>query len=100
MQVKFQQSLNEIQKLMNENSEKNQKLEVDNREMTTKFKTILSQYEEREKQMDRINKQMELVTQLNEAKLAKARVESLAEKEAFLKQASVLEDTIIILKVT
>lgn len=83
---------------MNENSEKNQKLEVDNREMTTKFKTILSQYEEREKQMDRINKQMELVTQLNEAKLAKAKIEALAEKEAFLKQASVLEETINILK--
>lgn len=83
---------------MNENSEKNQKLEVDNCEMTSKFKTILSQYEEREKQMDRINKQMELVTQLNEAKLAKSKVEGLAEKEAFLKQASVLEDTIVILK--
>lgn len=48
--------------------------------------------------MDRINKQMELVTQLNEAKLAKATIESLTEKEAFLKQAQVLEETISILK--
>jgi chromosome segregation ATPase len=97
-QAKFQLSLNEIQKLMNENSEKNQKLEHDNQEMSNKFKTILTQYEEREKQMDRINKQMELVTQLNEAKLAKSHVESLAEKEAFLKNTAILEETISILK--
>lgn len=97
-QLKFQQSLNEIQKLMNENSEKNKKLEDDNREMSQKFKHILSQYEEREKQMDRINKQMELVTQLNEAKLAKAGVEAQAEREAYIKQMNVLEDTIKILK--
>lgn len=83
---------------MNENSEKNKKLETDNQEMSTKFKTILAQYEEREKQMDRINKQMELVTQLNEAKLAKVNIEALAQKEAFLKQTSILEDTILILK--
>jgi len=97
-QVKFQHSLNEIQKLMNENSEKNKKLEEDNQEMSLKFKGILNQYEEREKQMDRINKQMELVTQLNEAKLSKATVESMAEKEAFLKQTAILEETITILK--
>lgn len=83
---------------MNENSEKNKKLETDNQEMSMKFKNILAQYEEREKQMDRINKQMELVTQLNEAKLQKSNIESLAEKESFLKQCSILEDTIIILK--
>lgn len=83
---------------MNENSEKNKKLEQDNQEMSQKFKHILSQYEEREKQMDRINKQMELVTQLNEAKLQKSNIESLAEKESFLKQAAILEDTIVILK--
>jgi Myosin-like coiled-coil protein len=63
---------------MSENSDKNKKLEIDNHEMSNKFKTILTQYEEREKQMDRINKQMELVTQLNEAKLAKSHIESLA----------------------
>ena len=83
---------------MNENSDKNKKLEHDNQEMSQKFKHILAQYEEREKQMDRINKQMELVTQLNEAKLAKAKVESLAERETFLKQVNILEETINLLK--
>lgn len=42
-------------------AEKNLKLEQDNLEMGQKFKKILSQYEEREKQMDRINKQMEVI---------------------------------------
>lgn len=97
-QAKFQESLSEIQKLMNENSDKNKKLEHDNQEMSQKFKHILTQYEEREKQMDRINKQMELVTQLNEAKLAKASVEALAERETFLKQVNILEETINLLK--
>lgn len=97
-QAKFQHSLNEIQKLMNENSEKNQKLEKDNQEMSQKFKHILTQYEEREKQMERINKQMELVTQLNEAKLAKSSVQAMAERESFTKQVAVLEETIKILK--
>lgn len=83
---------------MNENAEKNQKLEKDNQEMSNKFKTILTQYEEREKQMDRINKQMELVTQLNEAKLAKSHIELLSEKEVFLKNSAILEETIAILK--
>lgn len=97
-QKKFQQSLQEIQSLMNENSEKNKKLEEDNREMSTKFKHVLTQYEEREKQMDKINKQMDLVTQLNDAKLAKASVEALAEREGYRKQTAVLEETIVILK--
>lgn len=70
-QTKFQKSLNEIQKLMTENSEKNQKLELDNKEMSSKFKYILEQYEQRELQMDKVNKQMELITQLNEAKMEK-----------------------------
>lgn len=83
---------------MNDNSEKNKKLELDNREMSEKFKTIMVHYEEREKQMDRINKQMELVTQLNEAKMQKSLVENLAEKEGLVKQIKLLEETITIIR--
>lgn len=120
-QEKFQKSLGEIQMMMNENTEKNDKLKQDNLEMSNKFKYILDQYEQREFQMDKINKQMELVTQLNEAKLAKAvssfcspmvlkilvscslffnfqRVEAQAEKEKHLKETAILEETIKILK--
>lgn len=60
-QEKFQSSLNDIQLLMTENAEKNLMLEKENQSMGQKFKQILAQYEEREKQMDRINKQMEVI---------------------------------------
>lgn len=83
---------------MNENSDKNKKLEQDNLQMSSRFQSILSQNGEREKQIDRINKQMELVTELNEAKLSKTVAESKAERESFLKQTSILDETIIILK--
>lgn len=80
-QNKFQKSLNEIQVLMSENNDKNLKLKADNQEMTDKFKFILEQYELREQQMEKINKQMDLVQQLSEAKIAKAEIEAQAERE-------------------
>ncbi|XP_058815781.1 alpha-taxilin [Topomyia yanbarensis] len=89
-QAKFQKSLNEIQSVMNENNEKNLQLKEDNMEMAKKFKFILEQYELRDQQMDKMNKQMDLVTQLNEAKLAKAQMESAAEKEKFLAEKEII----------
>lgn len=83
-QVKFQKSLNEIQALMNDNNEKNMKLKQDNQEMTDKFKYILEQYELREQQMEKINKQLELVQQLSDAKVAKIQIEMQAQKEQFV----------------
>jgi Myosin-like coiled-coil protein len=83
-QAKFQKSLNEIQALMNDNNEKNMKLKDDNTEMSKRFQFLLSQYELRDEQMEKINKQMDLMTQLNEAKLAKAYVEGAAEREKVL----------------
>lgn len=84
-QAKFQKSLNEIQSLMTDNNDKNQKLKQDNQEMTDKFKYILEQYELREQQMEKINKQLELVQQLSDAKVAKAQMEAHAEREQLLK---------------
>ena len=49
-----------------------------------RFKFILEQYELRDQQMDKMNKQMELVTQLNDAKLAKLQMQANSEKEQFL----------------
>uniref|UniRef100_A0A182QVR1 Alpha-taxilin n=1 Tax=Anopheles farauti TaxID=69004 RepID=A0A182QVR1_9DIPT len=89
-QEKFQQSLNDIQAVMNENNDKNMKLKEDNMEMAKKFKVILEQYELRDQQMDKMNKQMELVTQLNDAKLAKLQMEANNQKEQFLAEKLVL----------
>ncbi|EAT46459.1 AAEL002374-PA [Aedes aegypti] len=89
-QAKFQKSLNEIQAVMDENNQKNQQLKDDNMEMAKKFKFILEQYELRDQQMDKMNKQMDLVTQLNEAKLAKANMEAAAEREKFLAEKEII----------
>ncbi|XP_062546412.1 alpha-taxilin [Armigeres subalbatus] len=89
-QTKLQKSLNEIQTVMDENNQKNLQLKEDNMEMAKKFKFILEQYELRDQQMDKMNKQMDLVTQLNEAKLAKANMETAAEKEKFLAEKEII----------
>lgn len=89
-QTKFQKSLNEIQAVMDENNQKNLQLKEDNMEMAKKFKFILEQYELRDQQMDKMNKQMDLVTQLNEAKLAKANMETAAEREKFLAEKEII----------
>jgi hypothetical protein len=69
---------------MNDNNEKNQKLKEDNTEMSKRFQFLLEQYELRDQQMEKINKQMDLMTQLNEAKMAKAALEGSAEREKIL----------------
>lgn len=46
---------------------------------------MAEQYELREKQMEKINEQISLETQLNEAKMAKAQMEKTIEKEISLK---------------
>ncbi|XP_069689808.1 gamma-taxilin-like isoform X2 [Periplaneta americana] len=84
--AKFQSTLNEITALMQQNNEKNSKLREDNLEMTKKFKTVCEQYELREQQVEKITKQMQLEAQLADAKLAKAKMEMAAEKEALLKE--------------
>lgn len=50
-----------------------------------RFKYLAEQYEIREKQLEKINEQINLETQLNEAKLAKAKMEATIEKEILLK---------------
>jgi len=94
-QAKFQKSLNEIQTLMNDNNEKNMKLKQDNQEMTDKFKYILEQYELREQQMEKINKQLELVQQLSDAKVAKAQMEAQAERAQLQAEKEFLETELL-----
>lgn len=44
--------------------------------------------------MAKISKQMDLVSELNDAKLAKCKVEAQADKEKFMTEVKILEDTI------
>lgn len=50
-----------------------------------RFKYLAEQYELREKQLGKINEQIELESKLNEAKIAKAKMEATIEKEILLK---------------
>lgn len=85
-QAKFQKALNEITIMMNENNDTNKKLRDDNAEMSKKFKYILEQYELREQQVEKMNKQLDLANQLADAKYAKVQVESSVEKEIMLRE--------------
>lgn len=63
MELNCDESIHPLLNLFLE-AEKNLMLEKENQSMGQKFKQILAQYEEREKQMDRINKQMEVTGHL------------------------------------
>lgn len=84
-QAHFQKSINDIFTTLGKNNEENAKLKEANLEMTKKFKFLAEQYELREQQLGKINEQIHLEAQLNEAKLAKTKMEATIEKEILLK---------------
>ncbi|KAF4522435.1 hypothetical protein B566_EDAN012335 [Ephemera danica] len=73
LSARFNVTLNEITTLMQQNTEKNNKLRDENRELAEKFKTLCEQYELREQQVEKLLKQNQLETKLSETKLAKAK---------------------------
>lgn len=85
-QAHFQQSINEIFTTLGKNNDENLKIKEANMEMTKKFKFLAEQYELREKQLEKLNEQIKLETQLNEAKLAKVQMEATIEREILLKE--------------
>lgn len=84
--AKFQATLSEITTLMQQNNENNSKLRDENIEMQNKFKSVCEQYELREQQVEKISKQMQLESQLADAKLAKVKIEMVAEKEILVNE--------------
>ncbi|CAK1545782.1 unnamed protein product [Leptosia nina] len=93
-QAKFQNTLSEINALLQQNNEKNAKLRDDNISMTEKFKSVVQQYQLREQQVDKMAKQMSLESQLSDAKLQKAALEHQAEKERLLAEAEQMKVTL------
>ncbi|XP_017873586.1 PREDICTED: alpha-taxilin [Drosophila arizonae] len=85
-QTKFQSSLNEVQKSLSKNNEENVKLRDYNTEMTKKLKLLAEQYQAREKHLEKLNEQVQLESQLHQAKLTKAQVEAAMEKEILTKE--------------
>ncbi|KAH8409691.1 hypothetical protein KR222_001709, partial [Zaprionus bogoriensis] len=85
-QLKFQSSLNDVQKSLTKNNEENIKLRDYNIEMTNKLKLLAEQYQAREKHLEKLNEQVQLESQLHQAKLNKAQVEAAMEKEILTKE--------------
>ena len=87
---KFQTTLAEVSTLLQQNNEKNQKLREENREMASKLQMLCDQYSIREQHLEKLGKQYEIERQLNEAKLAKIRMDSAESKEIMLKEKQLL----------
>ncbi|EDW84948.1 uncharacterized protein Dwil_GK12861 [Drosophila willistoni] len=85
-QLKFQSSLNEVQKSLAKNNDENIKLRDYNIEMTKKLKLLAEQYQTREQHLEKLNEQVHLESQLHQAKLSKAQVEAAMEKEILTKE--------------
>lgn len=99
-QAHFQKSINDIFATLGKNNDENLKIKEANLEMTKKFKYLAEQYELREKQMEKLNEQIKLETQLNEAKLAKVQMESTIEREILLKEKQAALEEILSTKKT
>ncbi|KAG7309015.1 hypothetical protein JYU34_004879 [Plutella xylostella] len=90
-QAKFQATLAEITAMLQQNNDKNNKLRDDNISMTEKFKSVVTQYQMREQQVDKMQKQLSLETQLSDAKMQKASLEHQAEKGRLLAEMETLK---------
>ncbi|CAD6991146.1 alpha-taxilin [Ceratitis capitata] len=88
-QTKFQSSLNDITQSLTKNNEENLKLRDHNLEMTKKLKMLAEQYHMREQQLEKLNEQVQLESQLHQAKLNKVQVEAAMEKEILLKEKQI-----------
>ena len=88
--TKFQSTLAEVSMLLQQNNDKNQKLREENSEMATKLQMLCDQYSLREQHLDKLGKQYDIERQLNEAKLAKIRMDSAEVKEKMLREKQLL----------
>nr|CAH0112038.1 unnamed protein product [Daphnia galeata] len=88
--TKFQTTLAEVSALLQQNNDKNQKLRDENSEMASKLQMLCDQYSLREQHLEKLGKQYDIERQLNEAKLAKIRMDSAEAKEKLLKEKQIL----------
>jgi len=94
-QIKFQQSINEINITLGKNNDENNKLRDDNIEMAKKLKYLAEQYQAREQQLEKINEQVSIESQLHMAKLKKVQVEATIEKETLLRDKQKILDELL-----
>lgn len=79
---------------MQENTDKNFKLQEDNRSMTQKIAMLCEQFEKREGHITRMDQQMAIERQLAEATINQLKFEIEAEREIWAKERAVLESNL------
>lgn len=84
--LRFQSSLNEVTQNVQQNADKNIKLREDNIEMAQKFHKLCDQFKQREEEVIRLTKQMELEKQLAEATVKRSECQLNAEREIWNKE--------------
>ena len=84
--TKFQTTLSEVSTLLQQNNDKNNKLREENGEMAQRLQMLCDQYTLREQHLEKLAKQYDIERQLNEAKLAKTRMEFAEDKEKTLRE--------------
>ncbi|KAA0188395.1 hypothetical protein HAZT_HAZT008297 [Hyalella azteca] len=85
LSARLNTTLADITGLLEQNKEKNTELRQDNQNMAMRLNDLVTQYSERQENIDKILHQRDLQLQLAEAKLAKAAIESSEEREIFLR---------------
>lgn len=91
--TKFQATLADVSKMMDQNSNENIKLRNDNIQLSERFKKLCEEFKAREEDVQNISKQMALEKKLSEANLARCQLELEAErceKEVWLKEKEAL----------
>ncbi|KAK9890234.1 hypothetical protein WA026_010347 [Henosepilachna vigintioctopunctata] len=88
--TQFQRTLNDINTMMDENQEANMKLLGDNQDMAARIAELYGQFDARENDLQKLNKQMELEKQLAKATIAKHEYELQSEREVWKKEMQIL----------
>lgn len=97
-QAHFQKSINDIFSTLDKNNDQTVKIREANIAMEKKFRYLSEQYDLREKQLEKLNEQASLESQLHEAKMAKVQMESKIEKEILMKEKQAILEEVLATK--
>lgn len=92
--AKFQATLNDVSAMMQDNNEKNLKLREDNAELANRISQLYAHFDQRDEQVARLNKQMEIEKKLADSQLLKAHYEFAAAEQIWAKEKKNYEDSL------
>ncbi|KAK3747755.1 hypothetical protein QZH41_008786 [Actinostola sp. cb2023] len=92
---RFQTTINDISQQMQDNFKRNEQLKIENEDLATKLKGLVSQYETREEHVDKVVQHKQLELQLAEAKMAQQSLQFNEIKEkSLLERQELLKDSL------